>query len=97
MAPWGINSVLKYFKLLMSLKNVPTTKCHEECLTQSAHVFVVGRSKSRKRSLTILILDMWHLKSAQEKQNVNRAREFLRILCHYEFNSPFLNSLFKRK
>ncbi len=33
---------------------------------------------------------MQHLKSAQEKQNVNSAREFLRrMLCHYEFTFPF--------
>lgn len=73
----------------MSLKNVPTTKCHKECLTQSAHVFVLGRPKSRKKSPRILLLDMWQLKSAQEKQNVNRARVFLRMLCHYEFTFTF--------
>ncbi len=66
----------------MSLKNVPTTKCHKECLTQSAHVFVLGRPKSHKKSPTILLLDMWHLKSAQEKQNVNRAREL--VITHYK-------------
>lgn len=57
----------------MSLKNVT-----RECLTQSAHVFVLGRPKS-------------HKKNAQEKKNVNRAREFLRMLCHYEFTFPFFN------
>jgi hypothetical protein len=59
-------------------------------LTQSAHAFVLGRPKSHKKSSTILLLDMWHLKSAQQKQNAKRAREFLSMLCHYEFTFPFL-------
>ncbi len=46
--------------------------------------------KATKKSPTILLLDTWHLKSAQEKKKVNRAREFLRMLCHYEFTFPFL-------